>query len=476
MSTRRTALLVDVGSTWTKGVAVALDDGRLLARRQHPTTLAEGIMAGAGAVVAELERAASGEAVFRAATSSAAGGLRVAAIGLVPDLTGLAARQASLGAGARVVFAGSYVLGPDEIDAIASRRPDILLLSGGTDGGNAEVILENARRLARAALPAAVVLAGNKSARAEAVAILRAGGLDVRIADNVLPAVDTLSVESAQAVIRDLFLERIVVARGIEDLRAWADGALAPTPKAVLDAAAFLADRDGGFGTTVVVDIGGATTDVHSIGGVEPRAGTIVRGLPEPRVKRTVEGDLGLRVSAAAAADALGADALAGRMGVDAEHFRRETEARVERPATIEAGDAFDRVVTVAAVAEALNRHAGRLEALPLRRDAWVQSGKDLRRANVVIGSGGVFAAREDALDLLAAAVQEAASRGDRLVPEEAKLMIDRDYVLFAVGLLAPRFPEAAAGLAGRSLGQAGLAGGSPADLITRTGSASGAA
>lgn len=453
MSTPHIAHLIDVGSTWTKGVAVSVDDGRLLARRQHPTTLEAGIMEGVDAIVAALETAVEGTVVFRAATSSAAGGLRIAAVGLVPALTVFAARQASLGAGARVVFTGSYVLGADEIEAMRSARPDIVLLSGGTDGGNSEVILANAQSLARAALPTEFVLAGNKSARAEAFAILQAGGCEVHVADNVLPAIDTLNVDSAQAVIRGVFLERIVVARGIEALRDWAGGKLLPTPKAVLDAAAFLADGPAHFGTTVVIDIGGATTDVHSIGGSEPQPGTILKGLPEPRVKRTVEADLGLRVSAAAAADALGAKALAKNMGVSVEHFRQQAEGRVQRPGTIEPEDAFDRVVAVAAVAEALARHAGRLERLPLLRETWAQIGKDLRRADLVIGSGGVFAARTDALELLSAAVREAAARGDRLVPESGMLRVDRDYVLFAVGLLASGYPEAATSLALRSLG-----------------------
>ncbi len=208
--------------------------------------------------------------------------------------------------------------------------------------------------------------------------------------------------------------------------------------------------------TTVGIDIGGATADVHSVGGSEPQPGTLLRGLPEPRVKRTVEGDLGLRVSAAAAADALGAEALAKKMGVSVEQLREEAEGRVECPATVEDEDAFDRVVAVAAVAEALTRHAGRLEKLPLLRDAWVQTGKDLRRADVVIGSGGVFAARADALELLKVAVREAAGRGDRLVPEAPTLLVDRDYVLFAVGLLASRYPDAAASLALQSLGERG--------------------
>jgi uncharacterized protein (TIGR01319 family) len=445
-------LLIDVGSTWTKGVAIALSDGRLLARRQHPTTLTAGIMQGVKAVIAALTQDAPGEIAFRGASSSAAGGLRIAAIGLVPDLTGIAARQASLGAGARVVFAGSYVLAPEEVEAMRAAKPDILLLSGGTDGGNAEVILENARRLAKARLPAAIVLAGNKSARAQAREILEDGGLDVRLADNVLPSVDTLSVESAQAAIRDLFLERIVMARGIEELREWSGGALKPTPRTVLDAAAFLADGPLRPGTLVVVDIGGATTDVHSVGGSEAQPGVLIRGLAEPRLKRTVEGDLGLRVSAAAAAAALGTEAIAARIGASAAQVRDEAELRVQDTALLREGDAFDKVMATAAIAEALSRHSGRLEAIPLRKDQWFQIGKDLRRTQTLIGSGGVLAARADAGDILASALTEAGTSG-RLVPEAPACLIDHDYVLYAVGLLAERHPSAATGLARASLG-----------------------
>src|SRR5579871_975589 len=408
----RIALLIDVGSTWTKGVAVSLPEGRLAARCQHPTTLVEGIMVGVNAVIDELRRSTGDDVVFRAASSSAAGGLRVAALGLVPDLTVVAARQASLGAGARVVFSGSYGLTSDEIDAMRSARPDIVLLSGGTDGGNSTVILENARKLAEAKLAAAVVLAGNKSARSEAKQIIETAGIEVRIADNVLPTIEAMNVESAQAAIRDLFLERIVTARGIEELRHWAEGRLLPTPRAVLDAATFLADGLLELGPLVIVDIGGATTDVHSIGGSEPQPGVIIRGLPEPRVKRTVEGDLGLRVSAVAAADALGAEALARKLGATADGLREEAGRRVNDTALLPREDAFDRVVTIAAVAEALSRHCGRLEPLPLRKDQWLQIGKDLRRAKTVIASGGVFAGRSDANEMLHDAVGEAAVSG----------------------------------------------------------------
>lgn len=447
-------LLIDVGSTWTKGLAVDLGAGRLIARTQHPTTLAAGIMTGVHAVVETLDGQHGGTVQFRAASSSAAGGLRVAAIGLVPSLTGLAARQASLGAGARVVFSGNFQLAQQEIDSLRAARPDIVLLAGGTDGGNREVIVRNAQLLADAGVQATVIVAGNKSAREEVCAILARAGLDYRVADNVLPAIDAMDVSGAQAAIREVFLEKIVVARGIEELREWAGGLLLPTPRAVLDAAVFLSGSGDDFRSLVLVDIGGATTDVHSIGGEEPAQGTLLRGLREPHAKRTVEGDLGLRVSALAATQALGADKLSAHLGGSSDELIARAERLTADTATLHAQEDFDRVVTIAAVAEALRRHAGWLEQSPIDHRTWFQVGKDLRDASAVIASGGVFAAREDARALIDAALEQA-RLSDRLVPRTARTWVDKDYVMFAVGLLSGAHRDAALGLAMKSLGRA---------------------
>jgi len=124
-----------------------------------------------------------------------------------------------------------------------------------------------------------------------------------------------------------------------------------------------------------------------------------------------------------------------------AEAVIAEAQRRVDQPATLEDNDHFDRAVAIAAVAETLNRHAGRLEQSPLAPDTWFQIGKDLREANVVIASGGVFAARADAEELLALALSEARKQGKLIPGDGAKRLIDRDYVMFVVGLLAKAWP-----------------------------------
>ena len=178
-------------------------------------------------------------------------------------------------------------------------------------------------------------------------------------------------------------------------------------------------------------------------------------------MKRTVEGDLGLRVSATAAVESLGAARLAADLGWEDVEVRGEAERRTEATELVSDDDRFDTLLATAAIAEALRRHAGRLEPIPLRKGQWVQTGKDLRAAPTIVGSGGVFTARADAEDILRQAVAEAGA-SDRLVPQNPEVRIDRDYVLFAVGLLCPAYPEAAAALARASLSIAGPVGSGP--------------
>ena len=141
-------LLIDFGSTFTKVVAVDLDKVEVMAAARVPSTVETDITIGLEAALKEIA-AKTGIAIRRSkkslACSSAAGGLRMVCIGFVPELTSKAANHAALGAGAKVVGLYSYKLTSQEIEEIEKIAPDILLLSGGTDGGDEAVIIHNAR-------------------------------------------------------------------------------------------------------------------------------------------------------------------------------------------------------------------------------------------------------------------------------------------------------------------------------------------
>jgi len=290
-------LLIDFGSTYTKVTAVDIDQPALLGCAAAHTTVDAGVGEGLSTALAKLENC-TGPLNFSKslACSSAAGGLRMVACGLVPELTAKAASLASLGAGAKVVGLYSYQLTEDDIDEIVAKSPDILLLTGGTDGGNAECILYNAAMLADRTVMFPIIVAGNRNCGRQIMRLLEHH--EAYLCDNVMPALGNLNIEPARKKIRDIFLDRIVRAKGLSKADNLHDGVVMPTPAAVLAGAELLSkgcDREPGIGDLIAVDVGGATTDVFSIAEGTPRGADVVyRGLPEPFAKRTVEGDIGM--------------------------------------------------------------------------------------------------------------------------------------------------------------------------------------
>ncbi|MDA0304828.1 MAG: methylaspartate mutase accessory protein GlmL [Proteobacteria bacterium] len=447
------ALLIDFGSTFTKLRAIDLADGNIIGSGQGPSTVETDVTEGLSTALADLEGHLGALPNFkhRLACSSAAGGLGMVTVGLVRELTAEAAKQAALGAGAKLTGAFSYGLTKGDIADIERLAPDIILLAGGTDGGNAEVILENAAKLAAAGLTCPVVIAGNREAAEEVAALLEAAGSPVIVTENVMPEFGVLNVEPARAAIRQVFIDRIVHAKGIDKAAALFDAVLMPTPAAVLEGARLLSAGHGdiaGLGPLVVVDVGGATTDVHSVAdGAPTKEGVIAHGLPEPHLKRTVEGDLGMRINAAAIAEAAGLEQLAAGAGLAvarAEEILQMLSADIERLPDGEDEQRFDQTLAEAALKIAMTRHAGSLAIVQtVAGPVSVQTGKDLGQIKTLIGTGGVLAHGKNPAAALMATL------ADPLVPQSLKpqapdIRLDKDYVLFAVGLLAEREPEAA--------------------------------
>jgi uncharacterized protein (TIGR01319 family) len=452
----RIAELVDFGSTFTKVRLVDLDDGTLLAAAQAPTTASTHLLDGFAAARALLgiEWARRPRELVRA-SSSAAGGLRMVAVGLVPALTLRAARTAAMGAGARVVGAYGYRLTDRELAEIEALAPDILLLAGGTDGGDTDVVLHNAKRIADSTVACPVIMAGNKDARDDVVALLRAADMEVHPADNVLPELDRLAAESSGRLVRDIFAREIVRARGLADAAELAGTAVVPTPLAVLRAAEVLAAGAGdlaGLGDLMVVDVGGATTDVHSVAEGRPTdARTVVRGIPEPHAKRTVEGDLGIRVNAPNVAELLAARLPPGTWTPAAVRHATASAALLAEVRSTLPGDpvaaAADDLLTATAVHTAVGRHVGRIETTyGPRGPIPVQEGKDLTAVTALIGTGGVFGATANAAAVLAACLADDTEPA-LLRPAKPTCYVDRAYCLFAVGLLAEPAPHTAVAL-----------------------------
>ena len=442
--------LADFGSTYTKVALVDPGEGALLGRGEAPTSIETDLMEGFAAALAAAERAAGGGLAIdeRLAVSSAGGGLRVAAVGLVEDLTAAAARQAALNAGARVEAVLSGRLEEERLDALQAARPEIVLFAGGTDGGQAELVLENARLLADSRLGGHAVVACNAEVAAEAAELLRAAGTRAEVAPNVMPRLGEIEVDGAREAILRVFLEHVIGGKGLSASADFERMVRLPTPEAVLEATSLL-------GATVVVDVGGATTDVHSsrqVGTAEP--GIEDPLLPPPPILRTVEGDLGLRAGAAGIAAADGRWLEENTPGGEA-FIRQGVSIRASRPAWVpvdEEGTRFDALLATSAAAQALTRHCGtmllaRSEGGP---PTLVRDGPDLREVGLVLGTGGVFIHREDGEAILREALARRAPRS--LSPRNPRIAIDRGYLLAPAGLLATVDRKAATRLLEREL------------------------
>lgn len=461
------AILIDFGSTYTKVIAVSLDRAEVVGRSQAPSTVLTDVREGLLQALASLHErhrlfveAPRDLKILENATvlasSSAAGGLKIVVVGNVPGLTVEAANQAALGAGAKLIGSTAFKLSNQKLREVEGLAPDMILLTGGTDGGDAATILHNARLLASSRLTVPVVVAGNRAATAEVAAILQSRGKETRLAENVMPKSSRLSVEGAREEIRKLFMERITHAKGLDALAGMVPVVL-PTPMAVLRGVRLGADgtREApGWGDMLVVDVGGATTDVHSIGyGLPGGESAIVQGLAEPYAKRTVEGDLGIRFNAATIVERVGADQLCDelqknfKVQVDARRLSSYVEQIGRETANVPQQDwhtAADAVLARNAVDLAIARHVGRRERIVAREgEAWVHYGKDLRETRALIGIGGVFVHNIHAAYVLSPS-KRVDDRVETLRPRNPALFLDASYVLYAVGLLSESHPGVA--------------------------------
>ncbi len=436
-------LLTDFGSTYTKLTLVDLDNESVISTAQSTTTVSTNIIDGYRKAYDDLE--IPDEIVEKLACSSAAGGLVVTAIGLVKKLTVEAAKRAALGAGAKVEYAYSNFLTVDEVEEIKTSDTDIILLAGGTDGGNSDSILHNAKMLAEAKIKVPVVLAGNKQTLNEIENMFLSNNIYYEKAENVMPEINKLNVESAKEVIRKIFIEKITLAKGIKQAEELVDNVIMPTPAAVLYGLTILSQgtkNQRGIGDLLCIDIGGATTDIHSIGlGLPSKAGVVFQGLEEPLSKRTVEGDLGMRYSANAMFESVGSLAFEKYGITDVEKQITFRRSNTEYIPTDDDEIAFDKAMASICVDEAMSRHVGKVENVysPMGM-MYLQTGKDLSDVKYIIGTGGVVVNSDGVIDKSLFNKEKITE----LRPSKSEIVIDKMYVLSSLSLLSVRHPEKA--------------------------------
>ena len=427
-------LVAEIGSTTTMVNAfdnLKSDRPVHLGQGMAPTSVEEGdVMIGLEAAIEDLKAELGVDELSWAefmATSSAAGGLKMTVHGLVKEMTVRAAEEAALGAGAVIKQVTAGKLRDSQLKKVKEIQPNIILLAGGVDYGEAETILYNAEKLAGLGIKVPVIYAGNSVLQDEVRDIFAEKGIETIIVDNVYPDIDRLNIEPTRREIHEVFAKHIVKAPGMSRITEMLTAEMLPTPGAVMQSARLLKEK---IGNLVVFDIGGATTDVHSVTEESGKVRDILVS-PEPEAKRTVEGDLGVYLNAPHVYSLLQDQfEIPAREDLAPIPRNKEEEKYVEH-------------LSARAVKTALERHAGSY------RDYYgsggrqtVAEGKDLTAVRWLIGTGGALTRLDGGKEILKS-LRTNRSR-QLLPPEEAKPLIDKKYIMASLGVMSKKYPDAA--------------------------------
>lgn len=436
-------LVAEIGSTTTVVNAfngIHTESPSFIGQGQAPTTVLDGdVTIGLKGAIDSLKRSLGardfsyGELL---ATSSAAGGLKMTVHGLVYDMTAKAAKEAALGAGAIIHMVTAGRLRRLDLKKIQDIKPNIILIAGGLDYGERDTALENAEKIVELNLGIPVIYAGNVENQEEIREIFKDSNSKLYVVDNVYPKVDLLNVEPTRKVIQDVFEEHIVHAPGMTKVREMVTGPIIPTPGAVMEAAKLLKED---MGDLVVIDVGGATTDVHSVTEGSEEITRILLA-PEPEAKRTVEGDLGVFVNMHNVVDRIGVEKLSEELGFD---VRPLIENHKPIPETEEEKKFVERL-TLEAVLTSIERHSGRIRRLYGESDKKsVAEGKDLTQVKYIVGTGGALTRLPARVEIMKKIAEH--GKGVELFPtREAEILVDSHYIMASLGVLSKRYPEAA--------------------------------
>lgn len=417
-------VVVEIGSTTTLINVWNLNPLQIIGQGVHPTTV-EDVTIGVNGAIEDFKQKQNidtFEYKEMHATSSAAGGLRMTVHGLVYDMTVKAAKEAALGAGANIHFITAGKLGKFDLHKIKEINPNILLLAGGVDYGERATAVYNAERIAELELDIPIIYAGNIE-NTEEIKFLFDN--KVTCVENVYPKIDELNVEPTREVIHQVFEDNIIHAKGMEHIHDVVNSHIVPTPGAVMESAKLLASE---IGDVVVIDVGGATTDIHSVTSYI-KENTLN---PEPDAKRTVEGDLGVYVNK---------DNLVEL--TDLSSFTNLDELMKEYSPIPTTKEQYDLVfeLTKTAVYESLNRHAG--EYKEFYTGTGVKrfiEGKDLTEVEYIVLTGGALT-NLDGKKIVEEVLQKDSKK---LLPLNAKILVDSKYIMASLGVLSKTYPEIA--------------------------------
>ncbi|MCI5697604.1 MAG: GlmL-related ornithine degradation protein [Clostridiales bacterium] len=450
-------LVAEIGSTTTVVNAfkdLDTDHPEFWGQGQAPTSVLEGdVRIGLQSAIDDLCKNKSIDNIeydLMLATSSAAGGLKMTVHGLVYDMTAKAAKEAALGAGGILHYVTAGKLRRTDLKKIKEVKPNLILLAGGVDYGERDTAIYNAEMIRSLGLKTPVVYAGNVENQEEMELIFdEESGQELYNIENVYPKIDILNVEPCRRVIQDAFEKHIIHAPGMEHVRDMVTGPIIPTPGAVMECTKLLYEC---IGDLIVLDVGGATTDLHSVASESDQVARILVS-PEPKAKRTVEGDLGVYVNRMKVIESIGEEKLreeCKEMGIDLD---KTLETYVAIPKNEDEIKLVERL-TKEAVIKAVERHAGKIRYIygPSGRST-VAEGKDLTQVRWVIGTGGALTRLPNRVKIMEEIAKHNES-GMLLFPSKhAQILVDNMYIMSSLGVLSMTHREGAIKLLEQTLG-----------------------
>jgi len=442
-------LVAEIGSTTTVVNAfdgIHTESPSFLGQGQAPTSVLEGdVRIGLKGAIKDLTQKMDIQSLEydeMFATASAAGGLKMSVHGLVIDMTAKAAKEAALGAGAIVHQITAGKLRRADLKKFVELSPNIILIAGGVDYGERETAIYNAEKIAELELQIPIIYAGNIENQEEMSLIFE--GKQLSLVENVFPKIDELNVEPARKVIQEVFEKNIMKAPGMSHVFDVVTETITPTPGAVMQATKLIQNC---LGDVLVVDVGGATTDIHSVTEGSEELSRIQISA-EPKAKRTVEGDLGVYVNFKNLVEFIGREKLI-QEGFDLEklseayrHIPKNAEERV-----------FVSRLTEEAVLQAINRHTGKIRHVygPTGRQT-IAEGKDLTQVKYIIGTGGALTRLDNGKDILRKIVAQNNPNNLLLPKDDVEILLDKDYIMASIGVLSLKYEEVALKLLQNSL------------------------
>lgn len=437
-------ILIDFGSTFTKVVIVDLVSKEIVLTDKVPSTVNTDASICLNQCF-ELSKKVLGEADFKQAeklaSSSAAGGLRMSVVGLTNSLSTLAGKSAALSAGARITSSFSGILTEDSINELEKGGTEIILFCGGYEHGNVSMVARNAEILAGSNLSVPIIYSGNSELVRDIRRIMQVHKKQCYIAPNIIPRQGVLNPEPTQCIIKSIFFDYIMDMKGLHNIKNEFSNRLIPTPAALLSAGELLSrgtDIYEGLGPLMIIDIGGATTDVYSIGENKSCDGAKPIGSSEPFLKRTVEGDLGMRESCHSAMGECGIGSAALRLDITESQLRNAIRHRAEKTDYLpdnETERMIDDMIAISSASAAVRRHAGRIIPSYNRDGKSIQQGKNLTDFSRIIGTGGILVHNHNPSRILKSAEKNVRDK-NILLPESVDTYLDKDYILFSSGLM----------------------------------------